>query len=701
MSFVCNQRISSLLTGLLILLIFVCNNVHAYIGEQGVVTDIPTDIKEIFPAATRVGAKLNQDRVTPVYQLNEIIGYTFESDDFTNIIGFSGQTINMLIGIDPQGVIVKIKLLNHHEPIFLHGLGEQPMIRFINQFAGHSIKEHFIVDARDRRNKSVTHIDGVTKATVSVLVINDTIIASALNVARSMLEGFTRPSDKKLREHYVTKKSISELVNQGYISHWQAFKGELIRDWPDLTQALADYDDLTPIVDLYIAPISIPMVGLNMLSESEYARLIENIGSSGAAFMILDNGQYSFIGEDFVPQTAPERFKITQSELVQDSRDIDFYSFLDPAFVTELPDYNELLVLNIKGQSGFDFATDFKYQLGIDYSASFLSRKRQNISYDARLPQDLFELNLAAKEQKLPLWQRIWLDRLPELVILISYLMLLVYLFTQSNQASLWLANSQGKMNYVRSCTLLFVVGFIGVYSQGQLSVVNIYTLALSLANGFDITVFLLDPILFVMWSFVFFSLFVWGRGVFCGWLCPFGALQEFSAAIGQKLGIKQWKMDPTLDRNGRKIKYILLIGLVASAFYSLTLAEQLAEVEPFKTAVTMNFVRYWPFVLYAVLLLGLSLKIHKFYCRYLCPLGAGLAVLGAFPLVQWITRRVECGSPCQLCKLKKCSINAIKQNGNIDYKECIGCFECVVVVNQPKVCVIGKYAKRQDNNKT
>jgi polyferredoxin len=136
----------------------------------------------------------------------------------------------------------------------------------------------------------------------------------------------------------------------------------------------------------------------------------------------------------------------------------------------------------------------------------------------------------------------------------------------------------------------------------------------------------------------------------------------------------------------------LLLIGC---SFYSLTLAEQLAEIEPFKTSITLNFVRYWPFVLYAILLLVLSLKIHKFYCRYLCPLGAAMAIIGRYPIFKWLRRRKECGSPCQLCRNKKCGIDAIKKDGAIDYGECIQCLECLITIESPQICVVDKYSKK------
>jgi NosR/NirI family nitrous oxide reductase transcriptional regulator len=98
-------------------------------------------------------------------------------------------------------------------------------------------------------------------------------------------------------------------------------------------------------------------------------------------------------------------------------------------------------------------------------------------------------------------------------------------------------------------------------------------------------------------------------------------------------------------------------------------------------------FVRHWPFVLYAVALLLLGMFIHKFYCRYLCPLGAGLAVLGRFRLFSWLKRIDRCGKPCQHCK-NECGINAIRKDGRIDYDECIQCLECVVILRDPNQCV-------------
>ena len=79
---------------------------HPVDAKEGDVTDIPTAIEEIFPTATRIGEPEPDIPVIPIYQLNELLGYAFESQHFANFMGFSGEPINILISLDPKGVIL-------------------------------------------------------------------------------------------------------------------------------------------------------------------------------------------------------------------------------------------------------------------------------------------------------------------------------------------------------------------------------------------------------------------------------------------------------------------------------------------------------------------------------------------------------------------------------------------------------------------
>ena len=89
-----------------------------------------------------------------------------------------------------------------------------------------------------------------------------------------------------------------------------------------------------------------------------------------------------------------------------------------------------------------------------------------------------------------------------------------------------------------------------------------------------------------------------------------------------------------------------------------------------------MQFQREWYFVLYAVTLLTLGLFIERFFCRFLCPLGAFMVLGGKLRFKNPLKRRAECGNPCKLCS-KACPIDAIDKKGNINMNECFYCLDC------------------------
>jgi len=190
-------------------------------------------------------------------------------------------------------------------------------------------------------------------------------------------------------------------------------------------------------------------------------------------------------------------------------------------------------------------------------------------------------------------------------------------------------------------------------------------------------------------------ALFVWGRGTFCGWLCPFGALQEFAGEAGRLLRLKQIGLPQRYERLSRLPKFVVLAAILGVAIFFSSWAETAAEVEPFKTSITLVFMRGAPFVLYAVLLLIVGMFHYKFFCRYLCPLGATLAALSFVRRWNWLPRRQECGSPCQLCKVK-CRYGAIEKSGAIVYSECFQCMDCAVIHDDPEQCVPLVLQRRQ-----
>jgi NosR/NirI family nitrous oxide reductase transcriptional regulator len=140
----------------------------------------------------------------------------------------------------------------------------------------------------------------------------------------------------------------------------------------------------------------------------------------------------------------------------------------------------------------------------------------------------------------------------------------------------------------------------------------------------------------------------------------------------------------------------MIFLGLFGVSLYSIEQAEHLAEVEPFKTAIVLKFMRAWPFVAYAVALLAAGLFVERFYCRYLCPLGAALAIPARLRMFNWLKRYKECGNPCHRCA-NECFVQAIHPTGEINPNECLNCMHCQVLYQSETKCpVVIRQVKRR-----
>jgi NosR/NirI family nitrous oxide reductase transcriptional regulator len=290
-------------------------------------------------------------------------------------------------------------------------------------------------------------------------------------------------------------------------------------------------------------------------------------------------------------------------------------------------------------------------------------------------------------------WQLSWRAKWLELSLVSAALfLLLVILFFQD-----WLVEHTVLFHRLRVGYLLFTVFFIGFYCSAQLSVINLLAFFHSLSSGFSWDTLLIEPVIFLLWAFVAVSILLWGRGVYCGWLCPFGAAQDLISKAATRLGFEGYRLPPMLHERLWSIKYFILILLVGLSLDSMVSAAKLAEIEPFKTTFVLRFMREPQFVVYAVLLLAVSALNSKFYCKYMCPLGAGLSFITRFRIFDWLRRRPECGKPCQSCA-HQCQIAAIKPTGEIIDNECHYCLECQVTYWDDHRCppLVEKRKKRE-----
>ena len=205
-------------------------------------------------------------------------------------------------------------------------------------------------------------------------------------------------------------------------------------------------------------------------------------------------------------------------------------------------------------------------------------------------------------------------------------------------------------------------------------------------------------------WALVTIGLTILFGRVFCGFVCPFGAIHQFVGWLGRLGGRPKDKMAANAYRPAQVIKYYLLFALLAAAAGSLlyapgrlTLATlQIGWLDPISLlhrsfnlfllpAADLGAENWFPSGRYHpgasligalfVALVLLNLAVPRFFCRILCPLGALLGVIGHGAL--WGIGKT--GAKCSECAL--CDVDcegACNPMGPIRVSECLMCLNCL-----------------------
>ena len=651
-------------------------------------------IEQFFPDVTVVSEPEGEYRVrTLTNGVGTVYGYAFESIDVFNIPAYSGKPVNMGILLDTDGVIVDAYVLEHHEPILLIGIPEQRLHDFNARYAGIKADQRVVV-GRSSDPNAIT-VDAVSGATVTVMVINEIVMRAAQEVGASLglvqAHSGARGRPSTVREDVYQPASWSELTGDGSVRRLLLTNADISRAFQGteaegIDEAPADQADAT-FIDLYTAWLNAPTVGRNLLGDNQYRFLMEELKPGEHAFAVLGNG-YSFKGSGYVRGGIFDRVQIRQFGNILSFRDLDHIRLYD-VMAEGAPRFQEMAIFILREEARFDPGAPWTLELLVRRQTGPVDSIFTSFELPYETPEQYIERPIptpeelrAIEEANRPMWVNIWYQKSFQVgVILVALLLLTIILFFQDN-----FARHPNFLRWLRHGYLTFTVVFIGWYALGQLSIVNVLTFVHALVTEFRWELFLSDPVIFILWTFTAASILLWGRGVFCGWLCPFGALQELINEIARKLKIPQYELPFVVHERLWAIKYIILLVLFGISLESMMLAEKAAEVEPFKTAIMLKFDRQWWFVLYAVILLVVNIFTRKVFCRYLCPLGAALSVSSRVRLFDWLKRRKECGNPCQLCA-KECEIQAIHPDGHINHNECHYCLDCQMTYHNENKC--------------
>ncbi len=640
----------------------------------------------------------------------KIVGYAILTTDWVSTAGYSGKPITILMTVDREGVARHVELIEHHEPIVLIGVPEARIRKVLDGYVGRNLVHEQIEET------GADKLDIVAGATVTIMVIDDSLHRAAVKLARAKGLAGLEPSATvaggsgpryRLRNVPFTRRSWSELLGDGSVRRLHLTVGEVSKAFAERGEKVAAERAESPdpdatFIDLYLAPAHIEAIGRNLIGDREWKVLQRMLKPGDAAILVAGRGLYSFKGSGYVRGGIFDRITLVQGDRTIRFRDRDHRRLIALA-PDDAPEMKEVSIFRISADKGFDITRPFRLDLLVQRFTGPRSKAFTTFSLDYRLPKSYLEALAPARTSsraaqpsgamadsrgveeaaaRARLWRTIWKANMPAVVFTLFLLAALTVIFFVQD----WLVRHKRLTGIVRYTYLTVVLIWLGFVMNAQLSVVNVFTFFGALISGFDWGYFLMAPLIFVLWSGVAIGLLFWGRGVFCGWLCPFGALQEITNRLGRLLKIPQITLPFWLNERLWAVKYVIFMGLFAVSLHSLSLAEMLSEIEPFKTAIILKFDRPWPYVVYALGLIGVGLFVERFFCRYLCPLGAALAIPDKLSLFSWLKRHRECGNPCQICR-HACPTAAIHPDGRININECIYCLDCQKFYWDEHVC--------------
>lgn len=639
-----------------------------------------------FPSAGAVSVEQPQGS-PPAVALRakdgKLLGYAFSTYEVSGSVGYAGRPLDIVAAITPEGIIAGARIVAHEEPILVIGIPKDALAAYVQNFAGFDTRAGSSLKPADNLARGPHAVAG---ATITSTVIRDAILRSARAVLRS--RGTATDTAVRLDRETLRRSTWPTLLAEGAVQRKLVTRGEAAK-----MLGTQDSEPDKAFIDVWLALATPPPIGESLLGQRTFESELAKIGPEDDLILIGASGLYSFKGTEWRQSGTFSRVELTQGDKTFQLKAAD-HTPVEALRAAGAPELREIAIFRLARASGFDSTKPFRLDLDLGKPAAGSGPAVVSVEY--RVPEryliappappaatPLPGRTQAEAASNQTLWQDIWWARRFDIAVLGIMLMALAGILVFQDTVA-----AHGKFYYrLRTGYLLLTLIFLGFFANAQLSVVNVLTFIHALLSGFRWELFLLDPLVFVLWSFVAVSMLFWGRGVFCGWLCPFGTLQELTNQLARRLGIKQIEIPFGLHERLWMIKYVAFVGILAVSLRSILGAFQLAEIEPFKTAITMKFMREWPFVIYAGLLLFAGLFVERFYCRYLCPLGAALAIPARMRMFEWLKRYRECGSECHVCA-RRCTVQAIHPLGQINPNECIYCLKCQANYFDQETCL-------------
>ena len=169
----------------------------------------------------------------------------------------------------------------------------------------------------------------------------------------------------------------------------------------------------------------------------------------------------------------------------------------------------------------------------------------------------------------------------------------------------------------------------------------------------------------------------------FCSWVCPIGFLSEGAAELNARLFKTRLRLPHALDVLLRALKYLIAGFFIYQIGYKMPARSieqfihspynQFADIKMLKFFTDMSATAF----IVVLVLTSLTLFIRNFWCRYLCPYGALLGIIGVLSLGRIHRQPAQC-TGCGKCETACPGNITVRQMTRINSPECSSCLTCI-----------------------
>lgn len=471
-------------------------------------------VENLVENASSYGAIRDDYPVAPILKGSTLLGYAFITSDFVSTTGYSGKPIHVMVAIAPDGKLLRAKLVKHSEPIVLIGIPDRKIKALTESYSGLDIVKEAAAggDAHD------LHI--ISGATVTIMIIDDSIVRSSIKVARALGLGGLAAKIADRGPQYILN------MNDTGVQDWATLSGDgsvrrLTLDVGQINRAFKEQGDERALkrrepgdagetyIDLNTTLVSAPSIGRSVLGDAEYDNLFKWLKEGEQAIMIAGRGRYSFKGSGYVRGGIFDRIQLIQGDISIRFRDRQHRRFGKIA-AEGAPTFTELDLFKIPADSEFDPTKPWRLQLLVNrpvgpiqkvfltFDLGFKIPSRYLLKIQSEIPVETTAAQSSEDdaEARTQLWQRIWRDKRMEIGGVLAMLAVLTVIFFFQKQVT----RNERHYYWLRMSFLLVTLLFLGWHQNAQLSVVNLIALGASMQEGFTWDTFLLDPLVFILW---------------------------------------------------------------------------------------------------------------------------------------------------------------------------------------------------------